>query len=113
MTLYLRLPNHSEHAARHGYFVVNRTGGDADNVILEGSLGSRKWQESGAVPYRVEGNQMHIAVPRTLLGLKNKPLTLEFKWMDTAAMDGRIDPFYTDGDAAPIGRFYYVFRSEP
>lgn len=113
MTLYLRLPNHSEYAARHGYFVVNRTGGDADNVILEGSLGSRKWEESGAVPYRVEGNQMHIAVPRTLLGLKDKPLTLEFKWMDTAAMDGRIDPFYTDGDAAPIGRFYYVFRNEP
>ena len=114
MTLYLRVSHNAADSTWNGYhFVLNRTSGDTGQIVLERCLGGWKWEQNGIVPYRIEGNQMHIAVPRTLLGLNGKPVMLEFKWSDTATMDGSVTPFYTDGDIAPIGRANYVFYGEP
>jgi len=114
MTLYLRLPHNTANSTWNGYHaVLNRTGGDTEHIVLEQCVGGWNWEKSGKVSYRMEGNQMHIAVPRAWLGLKDKPVALEFKWSDTATMDGGITPFYNDGDAAPIGRVNYVFDGSP
>jgi hypothetical protein len=63
----------------------------------------------GTAAYRVEGRQLHIAVPRRLLGLPPGALALEFKWIDNTQRPGDILNAYVDGDAAPDGRFRYRY----
>ena len=50
-----------------------------------------------------------VEVNRSLAGLagEGKP-EFEFKWIDNIALDDVMN-FYRDGDAAPFGRFNYVF----
>lgn len=111
MTLYLDIPHDTATPTWNGYsFVLNRTGGDGQRLVLERCRGGWDWEQAGTVAYRIEGNRMDAAVPRALLGLKGKPVRIHFKWSDAAAMDGTIIPFYTDGDAAPLGRANYVFE---
>lgn len=46
---------------------------------------------------------------RELLGLagEGKP-TFEFKWIDSIGLDDVMN-FYRDGDAAPFGRFNFIY----
>ena len=37
---------------------------------------------------------------------------LEFKWVDNSQQDGDIYDFYLNGDAAPLGRFNYLYRAK-
>ena len=47
-----------------------------------------------------------------MLGLENTDATICFKWADNADLsDGDILNLYTQGDAAPTGRFTYVYRT--
>jgi hypothetical protein len=57
----------------------------------------------------VKENQMQIVIPRKLINMQNKSLQLQFKWVDNISSGEKIESFYTDGDAAPIGRLNYVF----
>jgi hypothetical protein len=52
---------------------------------------------------------MEIGVTRALLGLKNGPVTFDFKWMDN--VDAATDPLnlYRNGDTAPNARFKYRY----
>ena len=113
MTLYLSIPqlaNDDKPHWEHYHFAVNRIAADANNqAMIERSQGGWNWEKAGQVAMKVEGNQMQLAVPRPLLGLKNEPINLQFKWADNCPTEGRIDSFYIDGDAAPIGRLNYVF----
>jgi len=53
---------------------------------------------------------MMLSVPAGLLGLdKARPEYLEFKWADHWQETGDIWTFYKDGEAAPYGRFNYIF----
>ncbi len=56
-----------------------------------------------------EGRALMLSLDRALLRLdrEGKP-DLEFKWIDNIALDNVMN-FYRDGDAAPFGRFNYVF----
>jgi hypothetical protein len=38
-------------------------------------------------------------------------LHLEFKWADNMQHPGQIEDFALNGDAAPNGRFNYVYRA--
>jgi hypothetical protein len=54
---------------------------------------------------------MELAIRRADLGLgeASKTLRLEFKWADNVQQSGQIEDFGINGDAAPNGRFSYVY----
>lgn len=69
----------------------------------------------GEVDMKVEEDQIMFAVPRSLIGCADGLVDITFKWADGFAIkDGKIDimTFYSQGDAAPIGRFAYVFSEK-
>ena len=91
-------------------FIVGRTTGTAATLPLERSTGGWNWETVGNVSYNVRGNVMQVVIPRELLGLTADYFTFNFKWADGNLSDGDILSLYTDGDAAPGGRFAFVFE---
>ncbi len=67
------------------------------------------WKPVAKINYKRSGNQMFIRVPRKALGLTNKTIDIEFKWIDNMQNPGDIMDVYNNGDAAPIGRFAYRY----
>ena len=95
-------------------YIIGRTTGTANTLPLEKSTGGWNWQTVGNVSYNVRGNIMQVAVPRALLGLTDDCFRFNFKWADANLADGDILSLYSDGDAAPGGRFAFVFEgSDP
>jgi hypothetical protein len=97
----------------HGYdFVVNRRVKSASTTSLERTRDGWNWQpvRDAAVPYTVQGNELMLAVPRAALGLTADPVTFEFKWADNIQRDDSIDEFTLSGDAAPPGRFNFLYH---
>lgn len=70
----------------------------------------------GTVDMKMEKNKIMFAIPRALIGCDKGLVDITFKWADGFTIDdaGKIDimSFYTSGDAAPIGRFAYVFSEK-
>ncbi len=60
--------------------------------------------------YTVDGNRMEVRVARKSLGLDGD-FTLWFKWADATAPIQSVEDFYETGDAAPLGRLYFVYRA--
>ena len=67
------------------------------------------FREIGGVEAVQRGNALMLTVDRELLGLsgEGKPV-FEFKWIDSIALDDVMN-FYRDGDAAPFGRFNFIY----
>ena len=92
-----------------GYdFVVNRSG--AGKLERNGG-GKFAWSPAGQVKWRVQGNEMELAIPWKALGLKSPPTHLDFKWADNCLQAGDWTDFTLNGDAAPNDRFNY--RAQP
>jgi len=93
-----------------GYdFMVDRYTADG-TATLSTSDGSWNWTDLSDVNYRVAGAGMELAIPRVLLNLPpGQPLDLEFKWLDSPTSSGDIMAVYTDGEAAPSGRFNFHY----
>jgi hypothetical protein len=99
----------------HGYdFVVNRRIKDTDTSTLEYTRGGWNWQPRSDVKYRVEGNELMLAIPRPALGIASGEarLKFEFKWADNIRNEDSIDAFTLDGDSAPFGRFNYLYTAD-
>ena len=94
-------------------FRVNGHASGTTETSVEVCRGGWQWQQVGTVAYRVEGRQLHVAVPRRLLGLSSGDFALQFKWIDNAQKPGDILNAYVDGDAAPDGRFRYRYDTRP
>lgn len=75
------------------------------------NTGGFNWQTVAPVEYRIQGNQMHLSIPRTLIGLSGRR-DIDFKWADNISDDQSLDimTFISDGDVAPNGRFNYRYR---
>jgi hypothetical protein len=96
----------------HGYdFVVNRRIKDGQTTMVEQTRTGWNWQPKAEVKMVCQGNELMIAIPRTLLGSQADPLEFEFKWADNLQNEDRIEEFYLSGDAAPPGRFNYLFTT--
>ena len=93
-----------------GYdFVLNDESPEQGQCVLSRSVGSEwGWERVGTVDYAVDGNRMEIRIPRSLLKLDGA-LNFEFKWSDNMQEEGNIMDFYVNGDAAPGGRFNFVY----
>ena len=61
------------------------------------------------IPFRVSGREIHLAIPRALLGLETGPVRLDFKWADNVRDPLDIMDFYLSGDVAPEGRLVYRY----
>ena len=97
-----------------GYdFIVNRTLGPAGEPWLERNTGGWTWQKAVRVKLRASGNELHLAIPRKALGLKDAKarLALDFKWADNLQKPGDITDFFLSGDVAPEGRFMYRYAT--
>ncbi len=96
-----------------GYdFIVNRVVDGDNQSWLEQSDGSWQWQKKEPVRFRVQGNELHLAVPRSALGLARNGSgpSLDFKWADNLQRPGDVMDFYLSGDVAPEGRYNYRYR---
>ena len=68
------------------------------------------WTTVCPVDYRVEGNRMHLRLPRAAMGITGK-CDVDFKWTDNISDDNPdIMTFISDGDVAPNGRFNYRYK---
>ena len=68
------------------------------------------WKSVTTAGLRYQGNRMEMAVPRTVLGLPEGPVTFDFHWADNMqALDNAIE-FSLHGDSAPNRRFNYRFQ---
>ncbi|MCP5517166.1 MAG: hypothetical protein H7A45_07920 [Verrucomicrobiales bacterium] len=97
-----------------GYeFRVTRSPGAA-SARLESNAGGWHWQAGSPIACRAAGNDLHLAVPRTALGLPTgvTALQIDFKWIDNAQSPGNIMDVYVSGDAAPEGRFRFRYRAD-
>ena len=94
-----------------GYdFVVNyRTPRGSKAFVQQSYQDKWIWRDCGEASLRVSGRQLMLRIPRSLLGVQGKTLDFEFKWSDNMQDEGNIMDFYVSGDAAPGGRFNYVF----
>ena len=95
------------------HFVVNRQVAGAGVTLLERSRGGWNWEKVAEVNYRVEGDQMHLEIPKVLLGLPDgrAAFALNFKWVDNIQQPGDIMDFYVSGDVAPEGRFKFRYET--
>ena len=95
-----------------GYeFIVNRVSPDSSQVVVEKNVTTSnnwKWEEVAKADYKLSGNKLMFSIPRDVLG-EVDGIDIEFKWHDNGVNDGDILDFYTNGDAAPVGRFNYRF----
>jgi len=114
MTLFLAT-GFSKTKKWNGYdFVVNRTAPPSKNkAVLEKYAGDNKWEKVAEVDMRVEGNKLMLKVPVSKIGISSMDIVnLQFKWADNCNMDNGIWTFYQDGDAAPYGRFNFLFSNK-
>ncbi|MCM2373083.1 glycoside hydrolase family 71/99 protein [Aporhodopirellula aestuarii] len=77
---------------------------------IERCQGGWSWETVGRVVERTEGNQRHLALSKEVLDLESGSKTLGFKWIDNAQSAGDIMDTYTNGDAAPGGRFRFYYE---
>jgi len=112
MSLFLRTPNAAVANSWEGYdFVLNRVAPAGGQAVLESSGGGWNWKEAAKVAMRIEGNELHLSIPKKVLGIaEGQATTFQFKWADNYQGEGNIDSFYLDGDAAPLGRLNYVYQ---
>jgi len=95
----------------YGYdFMVNKKVIDGKTTTLyryDAKATGDHWVEVAKVNYRYKGNQLEIAIPRTLLKLKGNTLSFDYHWSDNAENLTDIISMSTSGDSAPNRRFNY------
>ncbi|GGD51153.1 hypothetical protein [Paenibacillus nasutitermitis] len=98
----------------NGYDVlVNASVVNNHQTTIRKTSGAWNWQNDGNAEYKVNGNEMEIAIPRAKLGLTSRDtFELEFKWVDNRQKDDDIVEFTVSGDSAPNDRFNYRYKVE-
>lgn len=104
--------DHNPTTGWQGYdFIVNRQIKDAATSTIEACRRDFTFQPASKVSYQVKGNEMELAIPRSLLGLKDpsSPIRFDFKWADNTKLNGDVAAFILNGDTAPNSRFNYRY----
>ena len=102
----------------YGYdYLINARPENADKTTVASCTsndGVLELNEIGKVSYRVEGAEMMIEVPLSMLGITNyKEIYVEFKWADADQNTKytQIEDFYLYGDVAPLGRLNWIYQN--
>ena len=79
-------------------------------LTLSHSSNGWNWVSLGEVDTEINGNQLAVSIPRSLLGLpaNSSFAHLSFKWTDNQ-LDTTADGWLLNGDAAPNARFRYRY----
>jgi hypothetical protein len=101
------------HPNWEGYdYIVNRSIDSDGGSWLEECEGGWKWKKVAKIKVRAAGNELHLAIPRSLLHLPDaSAMSIDFKWADNLKLPGDIMDFYLSGDVAPEGRFMFRYAS--
>lgn len=91
-------------------YIVNRVSGSSTKLVLEKSNGGWNFTKVGDVDYKVTGKILEIKIKREYIGQTSDKINFNFKWCDNNLGNGDIMTIYTDGDAAPGGRFAFHFE---
>jgi len=96
-------------------FIVNRVVNSDGTTWLEKNDGGWNWKKVEKINFRVQGNELHLAIPRKVLGQARGalPVRLDFKWADNLQQPGEVMDFFLSGDVAPEGRFKYRYATKP
>jgi len=97
-----------------GYdYALNIRPPEGGKSAVERSVGGWQWEKCGEAEFKVSGNRMEVAIPRSALNAAAAtPLNFEFKWSDNMQQQGDIMDFYLNGDQAPIARYNYIFKEK-
>lgn len=87
--------------------VVNRKAADGVTALERNVAGKYEWASPTTIAYRAANNEIEMAIPRNLLGIKKTPATLDFKWADNIQQTGDWSDLMLNGDAAPNDRYNY------
>ena len=68
------------------------------------------WQETGTVAYAVKGDRLTVTIPRSLLGLTDNTVKVNFHWMDNVTDIYDLESWFTTGDSAPERRNNYAYE---
>ena len=110
MTLWLDTTDAGPDGWESFDFVVNKTSPSADRAVVERFTGNgSETEKAGEAEYRVTGKYLVLKIPASVLGLSDTEHNILFKWSDNVR-GGDILNFYAEGDAAPAGRFKYVYK---
>ncbi len=102
----------------YGYDYIVNYAPESDSITTvvkceAGEDGGLVTSPAGTVSYRVEYNKLMVAVPMEYFGGDCERIYLEFKWADAdqGAAFRTAEDFYTNGDAAPLGRLNWIYRN--
>jgi hypothetical protein len=112
MTLFLNT-DRTRSTGWEGYdFAVNLGARTASTTTLSQNSGTNwNWTSVRSdIAWKVSGNQLMLAIPRTALGLTNEPFSLDFHWSDNFQTND-IAGFFLYGDTAPERRFNYRYQT--
>lgn len=73
-----------------------------------GKDGEFVWDTVCDTEYLCSGKELHVKIPKSVIGIEGGSFSFEFKWSDNMQENDVMD-FYVNGDAAPRGRLNYVY----
>lgn len=113
MQLFLNVDG--EETGWYGYdYLIGDTVKDDLTLTVVRITGDKRDQTeaAGEVSMHVKDNEMMVEIPLSILGIPNyKEIVLEFKWADSMNVIDEMEDFYSEGDAAPLGRLNWVYRN--
>ena len=111
MLLYIDADKNKE-TGWEGYdYVVNMEVKSDGETTLKQRV-DNGWKTISSCPYRVEGTQMQIAVPRDGIGLDKEKPSFYFHWADNIQEADSIREFFLNGDSAPERRYNYYYHAK-
>ena len=110
MNLFLKTNYDESGSGWNGFdYIINRTG-DGAKASVEMFNNGWDFVKVGDADIALDGKTLSIKVKKELVHFSGA--TFEFKWADNSVSDGDIMKFLDEGDAAPDGRFCYVYTTE-
>lgn len=82
---------------------------NAKTTTVEKSIGVGRWGKPVKVHMRIEGNELMIAIPRSVIGQMSSRVAFDFHWADNIQKLGDIEEFSVHGDSAPDRRSNYRY----
>lgn len=92
-----------------GYdFLVNHSVFNQNTTSIKKHHPKKGWVEVNQLKYKVDGQQLMISIPRSLVG-KTKDANIEFHWVDNPKKLENINDLFSAGDNAPSRRANYQY----
>ncbi|MEN8155758.1 MAG: polysaccharide deacetylase family protein [Bacteroidota bacterium] len=98
-----------------GYdYMVNRVSPGTKALLERNVGGDWVWTGADSVEFTISGKILELKIPGSSLGMNDlSRVNFEFKWSDNMQEEGNIMDFYENGDAAPGGRWNFVYNTRP